>query len=95
MRLAQEIIEIFEDYLEEKGIKIDNPEREQSGDNACQIYGTEYGDLEDKINHVLSGTECLICTNMGSASGKIEVNNEDITITSEQLDNYLEEYSME
>ena len=37
MRLAQEIIEIFEDYLEEKDIKIDNPEREQSGDNACQI----------------------------------------------------------
>lgn len=95
MRLAQEIIEIFENYLEEKGVIIDNPEREQSGDEAAQIYGTEYGELENKINEVLSGKECVVSTNMGLATGIIEVDDGNITITSEQLDNYLEEYSME
>lgn len=53
MTLSQSIIEIFENYLEDKGIEIDNPEREQSGENACQIYGTEYGDMEQKIDELI------------------------------------------
>lgn len=54
MTIAQEILEVFEDYLESKGIEIDNPERLED-ENACQLYGTEYGMLEDKINEILEG----------------------------------------
>lgn len=52
MTLAQEIIEVFENYLEDKGIVIENTERE-GDDNAALIYGTEYGNLEDAINKLI------------------------------------------
>ena len=95
MKLAQVIIEIFEEYLEEKGVKINNPERE-GDDSTAQIYGTEYGELENKINKVLSGTKCVVSTSMGTAVGVIEVGDDGgIMISSKQLDKYLEEYSME
>lgn len=55
MTWAQEIIEIFENFLEEKGVKIENPEREGDGDNTAIIYGTDYGNLEQKINEFLFG----------------------------------------
>lgn len=94
MKLAQEIIEIFEDYLEEKGIVIDNPERKED-ENAALIYGTEYGDLEDKINEVLDGKNCHINTCMGGANGILKVDYGEIFVCSENLDAYLQEYSME
>ena len=56
MNLAQEILEIFENYLEEKGIIINNPEREED-ENAALIYGTEYGNLECAINEVINGKD--------------------------------------
>lgn len=43
------IIEIFEDFLERKGIVIDDPEKKQSGDNAANIYGTDYGELQSNL----------------------------------------------
>ena len=45
-------IDIFEDFLEEKGIDIINPEKEQD-ENAAIIYGTDYGILEDQIESLL------------------------------------------
>lgn len=46
------IIDIFEDFLEEKGIDIPNNEKEDS-ENPAIIYGTDYGilqtDLEDMM----------------------------------------------
>ena len=53
MNTTQIIIDIFEDFLEEKGINIDNPEREGDEDNAAIIYGTDYGYLEVRIQEVL------------------------------------------
>ena len=45
-------IEAFEDFLEERGIDIPNEEKEQS-EGPCIIYGTDYGDLYERIEHLL------------------------------------------
>ena len=47
-------IETFEDFLDEKGIDIPNPEKEQS-DCPSTIYGTDYGILSDRIESLLVG----------------------------------------
>ncbi len=55
------IIEAFEDFLEEKGVYVDNPEKAEaisSGedpDSISEIYGSDYGDLESAIEHILIG----------------------------------------
>ena len=45
------IIDIFEDFLEEKGIEIANPEKED--DDVAILYGTDYFNLEDQIKDTL------------------------------------------
>lgn len=45
-------IDIFEDFLEEKGIDIPNDEKDDS-DNPAIIYGTDYGNLSDQIESLL------------------------------------------
>ena len=45
-------IDIFEDFLEKKGINIPNDEKEQD-DDAAIIYGTDYGILSDRIESLL------------------------------------------
>lgn len=47
------IIELFEDFLDEKGIFIPNDEKDQSPDSASNIYGTDYGNLSDRLEHLL------------------------------------------
>ena len=47
------IIELFEDFLDEKGIVIPNDEKEQDPDSASNIYGTDYGILSDRLEHLL------------------------------------------
>lgn len=80
MKITQELVGVFETYLKEKGTGINDHDKKE---------------LEQKINNTLSGKACTIYTNMGSSAGIIEMDNDTISITSEQLDNYLEEYSME
>lgn len=46
------IIERFEDFLEKRGIILDNPEKIQE-DCASNIYGTDYGELESAIESEL------------------------------------------
>lgn len=46
------IIDIFEDFLEEKGIDIDNPEKEDN-DDAAIIYGSDYGILQDQLKDLM------------------------------------------
>lgn len=46
-------IDIFENFLDEKGIEIDNPEKEESESPAI-IYGTDYGILSDELREVFS-----------------------------------------
>ena len=50
---AGQIIDILEDFLEEKGVLIDNPERDEDADNTAIIYGSDYGLLQDKIYDTL------------------------------------------
>ena len=54
MELIGQIVDIFEDFLEEKGVTLENDEREEDEEPAL-IYGTDYGwlqqDLEDLIDN--------------------------------------------
>jgi len=47
-----QIIDIFEDFLETKGIDIHNDEKDQDPDAAI-IYGCDYGDLYQDIEELL------------------------------------------
>lgn len=53
-----QIIDIFEDFLEEKGINIQNEDREDDADldkeSAAIIYGNDYYLLEEKISETLA-----------------------------------------
>jgi len=49
---ATKILDLFEDLLHQKGIKIPSDDREGRPEEAC-IYGTEYYDLEDAIAEVI------------------------------------------
>lgn len=51
-----EIIEHFEDFLDMKGIKLENPEKQEAIDagvsdeeSICNVYGTDYGWLQSEI----------------------------------------------
>lgn len=46
-------IDIFEDFLEAKGIDIPNEDKEQD-ENAAIIYGMDYAMLSDKIEQLLT-----------------------------------------
>jgi len=52
-----EIIDIFEDFLEERGITINNPEKHEDGDdeNAAIIYGSDYGELQTQLEGLMAG----------------------------------------
>ena len=47
------IIETFENFLDDRGIVIENDEKEEDPESASNIYGTDYGDLESEIESVL------------------------------------------
>jgi len=59
MNLASEIVELFEDLLDEKGIEIpcedktEQSERYEDG-NTAKLYGMEYWSLVDKIECMLT-----------------------------------------
>lgn len=45
-------VDMFEDFLEEKGIDIPNPERDEDPCGSL-IYGTDFANLSDRIEHLL------------------------------------------
>lgn len=47
-----QIIDIFEDFLEEKGIDIPNEDKTDE-DNTAIIYGCDYGDLQTNIEEMM------------------------------------------
>ena len=47
-----QIIDLFEDFLEEKGVEIENDERDED-DYAAIIYGTDYGYLQDSLEQIM------------------------------------------
>ncbi len=60
-----DIIETFEAFLEEKGITIENPEKQEvidAGEDPefiCNIYGTDYGNLAFDIESSLKFWELI------------------------------------
>ena len=94
MTVVQKILDLFEEYLDEKCVVIDNPEREED-DNAAQIYGTEYGDLESKITEIIENEHCLITTNFPAFKAELKVEHDVIHVKSDSLSEYIEKYSME
>lgn len=53
-----QVIDIFEDFLDEKGIEIINPEKDDS-DNPAIIYGSDFGKLEDGLERILHAWNLL------------------------------------
>lgn len=47
-----QIIDIFEDFLEDRDIKLPNKDRDQDPDAAI-IYGDDYGELQSDIESLL------------------------------------------
>ena len=47
-----QLIDIFEDFLEERNVVLENSEREEDEDAAI-IYGTDYGELQSAIEFML------------------------------------------
>ena len=48
-----QIVDVFEDFLEEKGITIANEEKEGDDDDAI-IYGSDYDEIADGIKEIIS-----------------------------------------
>jgi len=48
-----QIIDIFEDFLDERGIKIPNPDKAESGIDAANIYGMDYGDIFEQLDSIM------------------------------------------
>ncbi len=53
------LIEAFEDFLEDKGIEIENPEKAEAiaegkdPESICNIYGTDFGNLEQTLESII------------------------------------------
>ena len=58
MALLCDSIEAFEEMLDEKGIVIPNEEKDEDQDSS-NIYGSDYGDLESRIEEILIKYELL------------------------------------
>lgn len=52
------IVDIFEDFLEEKGVKIPNEERDENNSEAI-IYGIDYGILSEQIESTLRAWDLI------------------------------------
>ncbi len=51
---AGQVIDIFEDFLEEKGVVIENEEKDDDPDAGdVRIYGSDYGELQSQIEEML------------------------------------------
>lgn len=51
--LIGQIIDIFEDFLEDHNIDIPNEERDEDTDNPAIIYGSDYGQLQGELLELL------------------------------------------
>ena len=58
-----QIIDIFEDFLDEKGVVIPNEERSErdfdDDDIIVNIYGTDYGNLSDDLERMMVSWDVL------------------------------------
>lgn len=61
--LIGQFIDLFEDFLDEKGIVIPNEERDEDEEldveNSANIYGSDYDTLSDGIEEILTRWEII------------------------------------
>ena len=58
--LIGQFIDVFEDFLDEKEVVIPNDEKtEDDEDCAANIYGTDYGNLSEDIEAILTRWELI------------------------------------
>ena len=55
---VMEIIEVFEDFLKDRGIRIPSSDAEMEADGALEgnealIYGSDYAELEEAVSNCL------------------------------------------
>ena len=53
--LIGQIVDIFEDFLEDRNVEIPNEERNKDTDNPAIIYGSDYGQLQEELLELLKG----------------------------------------
>lgn len=53
------LIDAIDDFLEEKGVEIENDEKEDDEDAAI-IYGSDFDDIEDRLKEALKGSGIYI-----------------------------------
>lgn len=59
LEILCDIIEAFEDFLDRRGIKIENDDKDRAiadgedPESISNIYGCDYGELEDTIRPIL------------------------------------------
>ena len=73
------IVDLFEDWLEKKGIRVENAERDaEDPDNAANIYGDDYDDIMDGITGILheEGIEVAADFNEGIDGNELRIRNE-------------------
>ena len=58
MEFLGNIIDIFEDFLENKNIDIENPEKDDEEDAAI-IYGSDYDELQDELEIMMRNWEII------------------------------------
>lgn len=91
MKKAAEIIELFEDLLEEKNITITcaDPEEEKDRSNSqsdARIYGTEYGNLVDAVEAILGKEDAESDQDGEVFTVKVvETYEKDVTVTSKEI----------
>jgi len=63
------IIDVFEGFLEEKGVVINNPEKDDLGpdEDPAQIYGSDYFSLEDNIRALCSAEKTALADSILSS----------------------------
>lgn len=52
VEICMDIIEAFEDFLDERGIVLENEDKEEDED-ASNIYGMDYAELEEAVSRIL------------------------------------------
>ncbi len=57
--LVGQIIDIFEDFLEDHNIDFPNEERNDDTDNPAIIYGSDYGQLQEKLLELLKAWKII------------------------------------
>ncbi len=55
MEFLGQMIDVVEDFLDDKGVEIENPDRDKEDDNAAIIYGADYDALSAEFEGKLIG----------------------------------------